>query len=41
MQCPVPISDEFRAMYDAAVALWSDLDIAIKGAREDGSLVRS
>lgn len=40
LQEDVKITDEFRAMYDAAVALWADVDTAIRGAREDGSMVR-
>lgn len=28
-------------MYDAAVALWADVDTAIRGARDDGLLLRT
>ena len=34
----VEITDEFRAMYDAAVDLWADIDVALQGAREDGAI---
>lgn len=34
----VKISDEFREVYDAAVKLWADLDIAIRGSAEDGGV---
>ncbi len=39
VQEQVAIPADFRAMYDSAVQLWADLDVAIKGAREDGALV--
>lgn len=29
------ISDEFRELYDAAVAVWADVDIAIQGLKDD------
>jgi hypothetical protein len=34
----VKISDEFREMYDAAVKLWADLDVAIRGSADDGQV---
>ena len=34
----VKISDEFREVYDAAVKLWADLDIAIRGSADDGQV---
>jgi hypothetical protein len=34
----VKISDEFRAMYDSAVKLWADVDIAIRGSADDGKV---
>lgn len=36
-QEPVDISSEFRELYDAAVEVWGDLDIAFKGMAEDGA----
>ena len=35
----VEITDDFRAMYDKAVDLWADIDVAIQGAKEDGALI--
>ncbi len=35
----VEITDDFRAMYDQAVDLWADIDVAIQGAKEDGALI--
>ncbi len=35
----VEITDDFRAMYDQAVELWADIDVAITGAKEDGALI--
>ena len=36
-QEPVDISAEFRELYDAAVEVWRDLDVAFKGIAEDGA----
>ena len=34
----VKISGEFHEVYDAAVKLWADLDIAIRGSAEDNGV---
>ena len=35
----VEITDDFRTMYDKAVDLWADIDVAFQGAKEDGALI--
>ena len=37
----IEIEASFKALYDTAVDLWWDIDTAVKGAKEDGHMVRA